>query len=568
MLAGAAARNPWLFGPVPDLLLGCGGAYLLVFLALGAAPDWIEAQLPIGLVALPILALSVPHYGATLLRVYERAEDRSAYRFFALWSTLPIALWFLAGVRNEMIGSALVTLYLTWSPWHYSGQNYGIALLLLGRRGVTVERTTKRWLYASFALSFALVFVAAHTEGSSATYAPGSLSNATYRFLRLGIPAPIAAWLALGAIAGYAVSLVAVVTALRRAAPWREIAPALCVIALQALWFSLPVISRATGWLDHYAPFDSTRLEYGFLWIAIAHAVQYLWVTTYFARRTGSAKRSPVYFAKCLLAGSAVWGVPTLLFGPDLLGVRAFDAGQALLAAAAVNVHHFVLDGAIWKLRDGRIARILLRPRSPNVELAPARRRLGPVGALVGVAGAAYVVTTLVGAIEGEYGVRRASNPPDFARLRVAAERLRWVGRDEPSLRYNLAMHELRENHLEIARRDLERSLALQRSEHAWLALGVVHQRSGEWHDALRAYDAALGLDPENVAAWSRKSQVYVQLGDAAHAREALEHALALAPERIDLQKRLAELASGEAARSEPKASEVQKSRPGSGEST
>jgi len=559
MLAGAAARNPWLFGPLPDLLLGCGGAYLLVFLALGAAPDWIEAQLPIGLVALPILALSVPHYGATLLRVYERAEDRSAYRFFAVWSTLPIALWFLAGVRDETIGSALVTLYLTWNPWHYSGQNYGLALLLLGRRGVAIERTTKRWLYASFVLSFALVFVAAHSEGASAAYAPGSLSGVSYRFLRLGIPAPVAAWLALGAMAGYAVSLLAVVSALRRAAPWRDLAPALCVIALQALWFSLPVISRATGWLDHYAPFDATRLEYSFLWVAIAHAVQYLWVTTYFARRTGAAPRSPTYLLKCLIAGSAVWGVPTLLFGPDLLGVRAFDAGHALLAAATVNVHHFVLDGAIWKLRDGRIARILLRPRAANVELAPARRGLGPLGALVGVAGVAYVVTTVVGAIEGEYGVRRASNPPDFARLRVAAERLRWVGRDEPSLRYNLAMHELRENHLELARRDLERSLALQRSEHAWLALGVVHQRSREWHEALRAYDAALGLDPANVAAWSRKSQIYVQLGDPVHAREALERALELAPERIDLQRRLAELASGETARSERKRSGAQR---------
>ena len=541
MTASAPARG-WLFGPVPDLLLGCGGIYLGVFLALGAAGDWIEGLLPLGLLAIPILALSVPHYGATLLRVYERKEDRSAYRFFALWTTLPIALWFVAGVRSEWLGSALITLYLTWSPWHYSGQNYGISLLLLGRRGVAVAPHLKRWLYASFLISFALVFVAAHTEGAGATYAPGSLTGASYRFLRLGIPTQIAAVLALSLLVAYAISLAVVVVGLRRSGAWKALAPGLCVVGLQALWFSLPVLSRASGWLEHWAPFAPTRFEYMFLWIALAHAVQYLWVTTYFAGRSGAEPRPVPYLAKCLLAGSAVWGVPTLLFGPDLLGVRAFDAGHALLAAAAVNVHHFVLDGAIWKLRDGRIARILLRPQPAAASPVAAPSRLGLVRPLVAAAGAVYVVTVLVGAFEGEYGVRRASSPPDFARLRVAAERLRWVGRDDPSVRYNLAMNELREDHLDAARRDLQRSLELQRTQHAWLALGVVEQRAESWSDALRAYDAALELDPANVAAWSRKAQVFARMGDRAKAREALERALTLAPERLDLQRRLEEL--------------------------
>jgi predicted Zn-dependent protease len=124
----------------------------------------------------------------------------------------------------------------------------------------------------------------------------------------------------------------------------------------------------------------------------------------------------------------------------------------------------------------------------------------------------------------------------------VAAERLRWIGRDDPSVRYNLAMHALREDQLDAARSDLLRSLELQRTRHAWLALGVVEQRAGSWNDALRAYDAALELDPGNVAAWSRKAQVFVRMGEVAKAREALLRALTLAPERIDLQRRLDEL--------------------------
>ena len=152
-------------------------------------------------------------------------------------------------------------------------------------------------------------------------------------------------------------------------------------------------------------------------------------------------------------------------------------------------------------------------------------------------------MTVLVGAFEWEYGVRRASDPPDFARLRVAAERLRWVGRDDPSVRYNLAMHALRDDATSTPRAaSSSAASALQRTPHAWLALGVVEQRAGAWRDALRAFDAALELDPASVAAWSRKAQVWVRLGERAQAREALERALTLAPERLDLQQRLAEL--------------------------
>ena len=59
--------------------------------------------------------------------------------------------------------------------------------------------------------------------------------------------------------------------------------------------------------------------------------------------------------------GAALWILPALLFAPGALGDLPYDAGLLVMIAAAVNVHHFILDGAIWKLRDGRIARILIR---------------------------------------------------------------------------------------------------------------------------------------------------------------------------------------------------------------
>ena len=53
--------------------------------------------------------------------------------------------------------------------------------------------------------------------------------------------------------------------------------------------------------------------------------------------------------------------MPALVFAPQVLGGLPYDLGLGLMVASAVNLHHFVLDGAIWKLRNTRVAGVLLR---------------------------------------------------------------------------------------------------------------------------------------------------------------------------------------------------------------
>ena len=206
------------------------------------------------------------------------------------------------------------------------------------------------------------------------------------------------------------------------------------------------------------------------------------------------------------------------------------DAGLGLLVAAAVNVHHFVLDGAVWKLRDGRIARVLLRARqSPTVSEVGAER--GGVAAMargaIAVAGVAYAVTTIASTLEFEYGVRRSTEPLDAARLQTAAQRLRWLGRDHPDVHYNLGVHALREGDFDRARGELRRSLELRRNARSWLALGLVERRDGRPRDSLEAYDAALDIDPQSVPALVQSARSFEDLGEIQSARERLERALA-----------------------------------------
>src|SRR5262249_18042193 len=153
MAAAAPQGNRWLFGPVPDVLLGCGVAYMVVFAALVFAGPQMRATLPLGLLPLVSVFFGTPHYGATLLRVYEQRNERRAYAFFTVWISLVLALLYVGALYSALLGSLLLSLYLTWSPWHYTGQNYGVTLLFLRRRGVEITPTTKRWIYASFLLS-------------------------------------------------------------------------------------------------------------------------------------------------------------------------------------------------------------------------------------------------------------------------------------------------------------------------------------------------------------------------------------------------------------------------------
>ena len=81
----------------------------------------------------------MPHYGGTLVRVYDQRKDRRAYAIFSVWATALLAALFVWGAFSTLVASVLFTIYITWSPWHYTGQNYGLAVMFLRRSGVPLS---------------------------------------------------------------------------------------------------------------------------------------------------------------------------------------------------------------------------------------------------------------------------------------------------------------------------------------------------------------------------------------------------------------------------------------------
>jgi len=276
--------------------------------------------------------------------------------------------------------------------------------------------------------------------------------------------------------------------------------------------------------LDPLAPGNAA---YTLMWVAVGHFLQYLWFTTYLSAAAEPLAGRLRYFGKVLLAGAALWVLPTLIFAPGLLGQLPYDFGLAVMAAAMVNLHHFVLDGLIWKTSSsGRLSRWVTVTDRPDPLGAPRR---WPAG-LVWVTGAACLAIAFVGYWESEFGFRRAAESQDYERFRRAVERSAWIGRDSPGHHTQLARLALANKNPGKARRELERSLALHPTAAAWAVLGSLHEQASQWDEAIEAYRSAVELDPRDAGSLYRIGLLWLRQGDAARARDALKRAAELAP--------------------------------------
>jgi tetratricopeptide (TPR) repeat protein len=240
------------------------------------------------------------------------------------------------------------------------------------------------------------------------------------------------------------------------------------------------------------------------------------------------------------MAGVSLTTLPLLFFAPGLLGTVPADAGLGRMFFAVVNIHHFVLDGTIWKLRDGPIARALLRaePATP-VPIVP-RNPLGQ--RLVWAIGVTAIAIALVDIWEFEFGVRRPFDRGDAVRMEVASQRLWWIGRDSHAVHFNLGLLLAKEGRYPAARGHLERSLALYPTVNGWTALGNVERIEGRHRMALAALDNALALDDEFAAAHKRRGETLASLGELDAALAALREAHRLDPDNPNIRASLQSL--------------------------
>lgn len=321
---------------------GVGGARTSDVVSLGAALVWI---------------VNYPHFSATSYRLYRSQANMDQYPLTAYLIPF-LVLGGAALSMNSPAGFApyFVKFFQIWSPYHFSGQSFGIAMIYARRAGVSLsplERRVLKWFIFSTYLS--LIAIA---ETGLRSY---QFFGVTYP--ALGLPpmvAQVAQWTVFALGAALLVLLVARPLMQRRTVAWMTLVPA----ATQFIWFGIG------QQLPSFAEF-----------IPAFHSVQYLlvaWSVQLKERmeeqqRDGSpgfvGAESARWLAANIAGGFALfWGLPHFVawLGGHDLGITT------AIFFAAIQIHHFFVDGVIWKLKNPRVLSPmlvniddLLRPQRP-----------------------------------------------------------------------------------------------------------------------------------------------------------------------------------------------------------
>lgn len=350
MASGSTSRSAGLIGrcfvhPVFDYLLIGGGLSLVIIPAvflLGGPPFMADFSM------LPwfILFSNSAHFAASTVRLYTKSGSREALPFLTMvFPLVTLCVLTLCIFEADVVGRYIQLLYLSWSPYHYAAQAYGLAVMYCVRSGCILSTNQKKALWWIALLPFFKVLLVAVSKHLASWHMPEYLlwSDVDWR------GAVEIAGRLLGILAMFLpVALFGIV--------WRSHDRSMPVI-------SLLIIMTNGVWFVVFPLID------GFIWTTIFHGVQYLAIVMIFHVRDRVAlpenRRSVAFhvlwfYGMCLVLGYALFNC--LPYGYQMLGFGA--AESVLLVIAAINIHHFIVDGHIWKLRRGDINRRVVEAAS------------------------------------------------------------------------------------------------------------------------------------------------------------------------------------------------------------
>ena len=325
--------------PVFDYLVIGGGLSLCVAALLVTRPEYLAfGRIEVGgetITSFPwiLLFCNSAHLAASTVRLYTKpGAVQELPRLTLAVPLLALVVLTLCVVDAARFGRHLMGLYLTWSPFHYAAQAYGVAVIYALRAGRGLATREKQLLRVTCLLPF---FAALLQTGGAG----------------LGWILPDA-WIQQPQVFALLVRLQRLLLVLVFAAPlalfgwvwWRgkRPVPLICLLVVLAngLWWTL-------------FPYNNA-----FSWATIFHGLQYLGIVMVFhvkdqVARSGNT-RGPLFHALHFYALSVALGYAFLYCLPRAYVFVGFGMVESLLLViAAINIHHFVVDAYIWRVSKG-----------------------------------------------------------------------------------------------------------------------------------------------------------------------------------------------------------------------
>ena len=260
--AGPSANPSPMLGrsfvhPAFDTLLIGGGLSLIFALVLVASPELPARVGPLTLATL-LLTCNMAHFASSTVRLYSKPGAFQTWPFLTMVLPLiSVVILTLCMFQAGGLGAQLQKLYLTWSPYHYAAQAYGLAVMYSYRSGCPLGTADKRLLRVAALLPFVYVFATAPGIG-----------------LEWRVPAELLArWPAVvegrRVVGGVLIALALLLPVGLYARVWRTGPGAMPLLA--------PLVLVANGiWWFVFPPLHA------FLWATIFHGIQYLAIVIIF----------------------------------------------------------------------------------------------------------------------------------------------------------------------------------------------------------------------------------------------------------------------------------------------
>ncbi len=523
-------QSPWIYRPWIDLTVGCGAWSAPLLLAGFYFANSYQRGWSMAFYFLALLS-NYPHFMATVYRAYHTRDEFEKYRLYTVHVALLLTV---AGIVTHLWYPLLpwiFTLYICWSPWHYTGQNFGLLMMFARRAGVAPTQAERRALRLSFIASYILLMLSFHT-GASGDALILSLGLAA----KFTLPARAVLALFFVGASGWALA------SLARRSNFRSVLPVVTLTLTQFLWFLLPAVIEFMSGRE----IPQTRYSSGLL--AVLHSTQYLWITSYYqkkeARAAGDTRWSYSRYLVTLIAG----GIALFIPGPWIVSrvYHADFAASFLTFSELVYIHHFILDGAIWKLRDSRIAAVLVDDQQESTRVgdrkqnsfARATRWLTGRAPVARAFRIATVALLFVWAAVDQLHFWWASEASSLPVLQRAAA----LNPDDSSVQVRLARAEQLAGQREAALAAMQRaatlnpaSLALQES------YGRTLIEAGRDADAAMQFQKIIARWPRNADALVNHGTLTARLGHSGEAVDNWQRAVDVDPAQSNAQLYLAQ---------------------------
>lgn len=334
--------------PLFDYLLIGGGLSLIVIPLSGLLPE-NRPLATFGVLPWFLLLSNSAHFAASTVRLYTKEGTRESLPFMTgMLPAIFLAMVFVSMLFADLVGRYLLIIYLTWSPYHYSAQAFGLSVMYCYRSGFRLTELQKRCLWWVALLPFFKAFLA-----SSRHFLPWTLPPewiwADLQFHRIESALEVGI-----SIAAMAAPLL-LFAWIQRTSSGRVPLISLLIIMTNAVWFVA------------YDFVDAMVLA------TVFHGIQYLAIVVIFhvkeqmgrdGNRHGPFYHALWFYVVCVGLGFSLFNCWPI--GNELLG---FDpATSTMIVIAAINIHHFVVDSRIWKLeRDRGNRKVLIEGASEPV---------------------------------------------------------------------------------------------------------------------------------------------------------------------------------------------------------